>query len=83
MKPTGRRGDRKHLWAIGGVGLFAALDIVLIGAAYVHGHPQVQGTPSPISTYSSPAKPANSATSPPASPVTKSTPTPSGWGSQQ
>lgn len=55
MKPPVRSGKGKRLWAMGGLALFAALDIVLVGAAYVQGHPHVQGTPGPIATYSAPS----------------------------
>ena len=57
MKTPGAAGGGKRTWAITGVALFAALDIALVGAAYVHGHPKVTGTPAPIATYSSPATP--------------------------
>lgn len=58
MKTTA--GQLKRIWVIACVVLLAILDIALVGAAYAHGHPDVQGTPGPIPTFSSRLSPANS-----------------------
>ena len=58
MSGVRRKGHGKLYWAIGGVFLFVALDILLVVVAYMHGHPEVQGTTGPIPTYSSPVAPA-------------------------
>lgn len=55
MKTPRTAEGGKRTWGIIGLALFAAFDIALVGAAYVHGHPDVQGTADPIPTYSSPA----------------------------
>ena len=57
MKPARAAGGRTRLSVIASVIVLAALDVVLIGMALVHGHPDVHGTPQPIATYSSPASP--------------------------
>jgi hypothetical protein len=64
MKQAAGAGERKRVWVAAGVVLFAALDIALVGAAYVHGHPEVQGTTGPITTYSSPMTPGSSPSTP-------------------
>ncbi|HKU12734.1 MAG TPA: hypothetical protein VJQ61_16080 [Sinomonas sp.] len=70
MKTSQAAGGGKRTWAIVTVALLAALDIALVGAAYVHGHPDVQGTADPVPTYSSPVTHAT--------PVPTATPSPAG-----
>jgi hypothetical protein len=70
MKTPQAAGAGKRTWAIVMVALLAALDIALVGAAYVHSHPEVQGTADPIPSYSSPVTHTT--------PVPTATPSPAG-----
>lgn len=55
MKAPRAKSRRSRSWPIAGIFVLLIVDAVLVGAAFLQAHPNVQGSPGPIPIFSSPS----------------------------
>ena len=78
MKPVRAASGPARFWLIVGLIGLIALDAGLVCAAFMHGRPDVHGSPGPVATYSSQAAPVVPAVGSPSSPDSVAGPSPTG-----